>query len=84
MAYQAPVQVPTSTLDKALSRVTGLPQDIKLVREKEGLSYGQLARALGVSKTEVWNWEKGNRMPKEPLILMSLIEWAELLRASES
>ena len=79
---QATVKVPT--LDRSLSRVLGLPEDIKFIREKEGLSIGQLARILGVSKTEVWHWEKGNRMPKEPLIWLGLMDWAEELRKPAS
>jgi DNA-binding transcriptional regulator YiaG len=79
---QAAVRVPT--LDRSLSRILGLPEDIKFIREKKGLSIGQLALILGVSKTEVWHWEKGNRMPKEPLIWLSLIDWAADLRNSAS
>jgi len=78
MAYQVPIKVPT--LDKSLSRILGLPGDIKFIRESERLSIGQLAHALGVSKTEVWHWERGNRIPKEPLIWLSLMEWANNLR----
>ena len=81
---EALAKVPTPTLDKALSQINGLPQDIKFIRKMEGLSIGRLALILGVSKTEVWHWERGNRMPKEPLILLSLIQWADKLRTSVS
>jgi DNA-binding transcriptional regulator YiaG len=81
---QTVVAVKVPTLDRSLSRILGLPEDIKLIREKEGLSIGRLALILGVSKTEVWHWEKGNRMPKEPLIWLSLMDWAANLRNSAS
>ena len=81
---QTAVVVKVPTLDRSLSRILGLPEDIKFIREKEGLSIGQLALILGVSKTEVWHWEKGNRMPKEPLIWLSLMDWATDLRHSAS
>ncbi len=80
MAYKTPVKVPT--LDESVTRLVGLPEGIKLIREKEGLSYGHLARSLGVSKTEVWHWEHGNRMPREPLVLLSLLSWSDRLKAS--
>jgi DNA-binding transcriptional regulator YiaG len=80
MAIQTKEKVPT--LDKSLSQLLNLPEDIRLIQEREGLSCGQLAQRLGVSKTEVWHWGKGHRLPKEPLVLLSLLSWAEELRAT--
>jgi DNA-binding transcriptional regulator YiaG len=78
MAIRAPVKVPT--LDESISRVMKLPEDITLIRERVGINRSQLARILGVSRVEVSHWEKGTRAPREPLIVLSLISWADLLR----
>jgi DNA-binding transcriptional regulator YiaG len=76
--HQEPMPIPT--LDDSLSRVKRLAEDIKLIREKEGIKRSQLARALGVSRVEVWHWEKGNRMPRDPLITICLLSWGDKLR----
>jgi len=75
---QEPIPIPT--LDDSLSRLKRLTGDIKLIREKEGINRSQLARALGVSRVEVWHWEKGNRMPRDPLITICLLSWGDKLR----
>ena len=82
MALKAPVIVPTR--EKALERIIKLPEDIKFIRERNDLSYGQLAATLGVTKQAVFNWEKGLRSPEEPLIWLSFIMWADSLRNSPS
>lgn len=80
--YKAPVIIPT--LQESLTRLNQLPDDIKLIREKEGLGLIQLARTLGVSKSCVFDWEKGESVPREPLTVMSLMAWADRLRDSVS
>jgi DNA-binding transcriptional regulator YiaG len=76
--HREPIPIPT--LDDSLSRVKRLAEDIKLILEKEGIKRSQLARALGVSRVEVWHWEKGNRMPRDPLITICLLSWGDKLR----
>ena len=78
MATQLPVKVPT--LQESLSRVIRLPEDIKLIREKEGLGLTQMARSLGVTKECLWYWQTGKHVPREPLIVLILITWGEKLR----
>jgi DNA-binding transcriptional regulator YiaG len=70
------------TIAESTSRLLRLPDDIKLIREKENIGLTQLARSLGVSKVEVWHWQKGNRIPREPLILLGIMSWADKLRNS--
>jgi DNA-binding transcriptional regulator YiaG len=82
MAYRQPVKIPT--LEESLVRMTKLPEDITLIREKGGLNRSQLARALGVSRIQVWQWEKGNNAPREPIIVLSILAWADRLRATIS
>lgn len=82
MAYRIPVTIPT--LDESLAKLNKLPEDIKLIREKEGINHSQLARCVGISRTEIWHWEKGTRVPREPLVLLGLMSWAERLRNSTS
>lgn len=81
MAYKLPVVIPT--LDESLTRLSQLPEDIRFIREKEGLGRTQLARSLGVTPMAVYYWEKGERIPEEPLILLSLTAWADRLRNKE-
>ena len=78
MSYQAPVAIPT--LEESLQRLRQLPEDIKLIREREGLGLTQFARTLGVCKSCMWYWEKGIHTPREPLVIMSLLSWADRLR----
>jgi len=75
-----PVDIPT--LEESLNRLSHLPEDIKLIREREKLGQTQLARSLGVTPRAIIYWERGQRTPEEPLILLSLSLWAERLRSS--
>lgn len=72
--------VPIPTLKEAVSRLSQLPEDIRLIQEREGIGLTQLARSLRVSKGAVWHWRKGDRTPREPLILLALLTWADKLR----
>jgi DNA-binding transcriptional regulator YiaG len=71
-------------MDETLARLMRLPEDIKLIREKEGLKRTQLAHAFGVSRVAVWGWETGKRIPEEPLIVLGIMSWAERLRNTTS
>lgn len=68
------------TLQEAQSQLLQLPEDIKFIRKKAGLKRIQLARLLGVTPAAVWYWEKGRRLPEEPLILLILTSWAKKLK----
>jgi DNA-binding transcriptional regulator YiaG len=72
------------TIDESLARLLKLPEDIKLIREKEGLGHSAFARSLGISRVQLWYWEKGKSLPKEPLILLGLMSWAERFRNTTS
>ena len=73
-----PVTIPT--LHHSLKRLMDLPDDIKLIRDREKIGLTALAHALGVSKVQLWHWQKGHNTPREPLILISLIAWADSLK----
>lgn len=68
------------TLSESLDVLLRIPADIKLIREKEKIGLTGLARIFRVAKETVWSWEKGYSLPKEPLITLSIISWAEKLR----
>jgi DNA-binding transcriptional regulator YiaG len=82
MSYQSPIVIPT--LAESLKRLRQLPEDIKLIREREGLGLTQMARTMGVSKPCMWYWETGKRTPREPLVILSVMAWADRLRKSTS
>ena len=70
------------TLQESLAQLRGFPDDIRLIRQRTGLGLSGLGRSLGVSKVAVWRWQKGERVPREPLIMLSLLAWAKRLRNS--
>ena len=52
---------------KAAARVTEFPDpEVKLIREKVGLSQNRFAMLIGVSKRTLENWEQGRRHPTGP------------------
>ncbi len=61
---------------KDASRVFEFPEpEVKLIREKVGLSQSQFALLLGVSKRTLENWEQGRRHPTGPAkALLRIVE----------
>ncbi|MEE8057974.1 MAG: NadS family protein [Pseudomonadales bacterium] len=52
---------------KTAARVTEFPEpEVKLIREKVGLSQHRFAILIGVSKRTLENWEQGRRHPTGP------------------
>lgn len=52
---------------KDAARVTKFPDpEVKLIREKVGLSQNRFAMLIGVSKRTLENWEQGRRNPTGP------------------
>lgn len=52
---------------KAAARATEFPEpEVKLIREKVGLSQNRFALLIGVSKRTLENWEQGRRRPTGP------------------
>ncbi len=52
---------------KSAARVTEFPEpEVKLIREKVGLSQNRFAMLIGVSKRTLENWEQGRRHPSGP------------------
>lgn len=45
-----------------------LAQQLRALREAQGLSVRVLAELVGVSKVTIWKWEKGNCKPSPHLI----------------
>ncbi len=52
---------------KDAARVTEFPEpEVKVIREKVGLSQNRFALLIGVSKRTLENWEQGRRHPTGP------------------
>jgi DNA-binding transcriptional regulator YiaG len=79
--YKPAVKIPT--LRESLNRLNKLPDDIKLIQEKEGLGLVQLARTFGVVKSCIFRWRRGDSTPREPLTALSIMTWADKLRSGE-
>ncbi len=60
------------------AKVHHLPMpDVKSIRDKTGMSQHQFATTLGVSLKTLKYWEKGDRIPKGPgLVLLKFIDKA--------
>jgi putative transcriptional regulator len=59
---------------KAAARVTEFPEpEVKVIREKVGLSQNHFALLIGVSKRTLENWEQGRRHPTGPAKALLLI-----------
>lgn len=53
--------------EKTAARVTEFPEpEVKVIREKIGLSQNRFAMLIGVSKRTLENWEQGRRHPTGP------------------
>lgn len=50
------------------TRLTNLDKALRLLRERHGLSQGELAAELGVSFSTVSAWERGTRVPSLPAL----------------
>jgi DNA-binding XRE family transcriptional regulator len=51
--------------DKREARAKMIPQLLRLYRAKHGLSKEALAKELGVTRMEIFRWEKGTNVPGE-------------------
>ena len=51
--------------DKRKARAKMIPHLIKVHRIRHGLSKEALAQKLGVTRMEIFRWEKGDNMPRE-------------------
>jgi DNA-binding transcriptional regulator YiaG len=79
--YKPGVKIPT--LRESLDRLNKLPDDIKLIQEKEGLGLIQLARTFGVCKSCAFRWRRGDSIPREPLTALCIMSWGDKLRKAE-
>ncbi len=61
---------------KKAGRVTKFPDpEVKVIREKTGLSQAHFATLIGVSKRTLENWEQGRRHPTGPAkALLRIVE----------
>jgi putative transcriptional regulator len=51
------------------------PIDVKNVRAKMGMSQNEFAAAFGISVSTLRHWEKGDRVPQGPaLVLLNVVE----------
>ena len=50
------------------------PMDVKAVRKKVGMSQSQFASAFGISLGTLRHWERGDRKPRGPaLVLLNVL-----------
>lgn len=77
-----PVVIPT--LRESLDQLVQLPEDIRLIRKEENLGFKQLAQSFGVSKVSLYYWQLGIKMPREPLIVLCIIAWAERIKERQN
>lgn len=47
--------------------------DVKLIRQKYGLSQNKFAQLLGISPATLRNWEQGRRKPEGPARVLLLV-----------
>jgi DNA-binding transcriptional regulator YiaG len=80
MRNKQKIIVPTT--GEALNRAMRLPDDIRLITEKNKMSKCCLARSLGVHRNRLDDWAKGIVYPDNPIIFMSISLWADRLRKS--
>lgn len=61
---------------KTAGRVTKFPEpEVKMIREKTGLSQARFASLIGVSNRTLENWEQGRRHPTGPAkALLRIVE----------
>ncbi len=51
------------------------PIDVKAIREKIGMSQSEFASAFGISLGTLRHWERGDRKPRGPaLVLLNVVE----------
>jgi putative transcriptional regulator len=51
------------------------PIDVKNVRAKMGMSQNEFASAFGISVSTLRHWERGDRVPQGPaLVLLNVVE----------
>ena len=51
------------------------PIDVKNVRKKMGMSQNEFASAFGISVSTLRHWERGDRVPHGPaLVLLNVVE----------
>lgn len=51
-----------------------LPPDVKAVRSRAGMSQAEFASAFGISVSTLRHWERGDRTPRGPaLVLLNIV-----------
>ena len=80
--HREPVTVPV--LREALSELRDIPKNLKIIREKTRLNHTALAATLGITRRELYEWETGVRVPRVPLVTLSIILWARKLEGQEN
>ncbi|WP_414631927.1 helix-turn-helix domain-containing protein [Aminobacterium sp. UBA5514] len=53
-------------------------KQLKFLREKKGLTQGQLAEKAGLSLNTIWNFENGKREPR----MSDLLKFAEIFNCT--
>jgi len=82
MAVKQAERIPTTILLESLRKAQDFPNDLNIILEKGNIKRVRLAKALGVSRRELYRWRKGISQPQEPIIIHAVSAWAEDIRKS--
>jgi len=64
--------------ERLAKHIPSIANRIRSLRVSRDMSASDLARAVGVTPTAVWNWENGNTVPRH----LALVKLAQALEAS--
>lgn len=71
-------QIPT--LIASLETAQSIPDCIAVILDKGKYTRYGLANSLGITQRQLYKWERGICAPREPIITLTVISWAKLLR----
>lgn len=54
-------------------------EDIKIIREKLGMTQEEFARKIGVTITTISRWERGDCLPKSRVVIEKLKRFKNLI-----
>ncbi|AQU06045.1 MULTISPECIES: helix-turn-helix domain-containing protein [Dehalococcoides] len=75
-----PAKIPG--LLEALKNEDAFPDNLRYIMQTHGIGATAISRIYGISRMQVYRYLKGEDLPREPAIYMSVNEWADYLRKS--
>ena len=82
MAVKQAERIPTTILLESLRKAQDFPNDLNIILEKGNIKRVRLAKALGVSRRELYRWRKGISQPQSlrKRIKMNRVELMKIMR----